>query len=1028
VNSTAKSFIAVTTLILAMIGLVPSKLFAQITSNGSIIGRVTDGSGAVIPGALVTVTGPQLQVPKVTATSDANGEYKILDLPAPGVYQVTFTSTGFESFKREGLNLTVGFDARVDAQMVLGSVTQSVTVTGASPVVDTVNNVVQTTIDRRQIADIPKSPGLQELLPLAEGVSLGGAPDVGDSNMVNRTPPITYGIPLTPTLGIEGVNNTDGNENSMQSYMMSNAVEEAEFTTSGNNADVGKAGVNQVIVMKTGSNTFHGDYTVNFQPPAFQSNNISAALAAPPQSLIFSSPLTGMGYYDFSADIGGFAIRNKLWFYFGYSKQSTDVGYVNWYAGPDKRFTTSSFGLTSACWTCTDAPPAYSLESLPEYATKVNYQLKPSVTLIGSLMVPTKHQEAQSESPLNPLPADGYETNPIVVYKGEIQVVRPRWILDGLFGAEYEWAGYSPEPASLIAQFGWKDGTNFAGDPSEEELSNALFTGPDIGGFNQQNDKNLETSDSFSFLPTRRFLGGTHQLKFGVDFRWSVYNYGLDTQPKSGDYLALFNQGVPYEVTVYNYPFSPHDNEFDQSAYAIDTWRLKGVTFNLGVRFDRYDAFYPRQTTNVGQFVAVFPNSTEPETHILTWKDVTPRIGAIWDVRGNGKTVVKGSYGLFGNYMGFEYPAIFDNNAVRSKTYAWETATIPQPTSTTPYNANLCGPTGAVAPVEYACDVPASVLSYIESGAARVISSTGGTSEIINRNLQEPAIHEFVGRVERQLVPNVSVSAGYVGHLLYHLYDAETNGGSVAASTGYVGTGVLIGHPYSSYTLPATFTDALTGAPVTVYTYPAGSGTTQSEILNNPSSRPDYYNSLEFGATKRYSSRWVVSGSFWVTHNHRWINAQSGITGSPNDNPYPLDTSWNWEARAYGTYHFPLGFAFTGDFRDKSGAWGQRTEVFSGNGTNGQKLNQGSVTINMGPFGQYQGTTVPLLNINMVKTFHFRERFTLAPHAEIFNVLNNAGQVAQNWSTTTNQASPTFGKITTLEAPRVARIGAELTF
>lgn len=1027
-NSTVKSFIAVTTLILESIGLTPSKLFAQVTSNGSIVGTVTDNTRAILPGVLVTTTSPQLQVQQVTTTTDAEGNYKILDLPAPGVYKVAFSKQGFEAFTREGLNLTVGFTAKVDAQMVVGSVTQSVTVTGASPVVDTVNNVVETTIDREQIADIPKSQDLQELQPLVEGVSLGGAPDVGASNMINRTQPITYGIPLTPTLGVEGINNTDGNEDSMQSYMVSNAVQEAEFTTSGNNADVGQAGVNQVIVVKSGSNTFHGEYTINFQPPAFQSNNINAALAAPPQSLVFGSPLTGKGYYDFGADIGGFVRRDKLWFYGGYFKEATDVGYVNWYAGPDKTATTSTFGLTSYCWTCTDAPPAFSYESLPEYALKVNYLLKPSITLIGVLLVPSKTQEAQSESPLNPLPADGYETNPIVVYKGEVQVTRRRWILDGMFGAEYEWAGYIPEPASLISQFGWTNGTNFAGDPSETEVSTGLHTGPDIGGFNQQNDKNVETSDSFAYLPARHLLGGTHQLKFGTDLRWSVYNYGNRVNLASGDYYAIFNKGVPYEVQVYNYPFSPHDNEYDQSAYAVDTWSLKHVVVNLGVRWDRYDSFYPQQTTTTGQFAAVFPNFTEPATHILTWKDITPRVGAVWDIRGNGKTVVKGSYGMFGQYMGFEYPAIFDSNAVRSNTYAWRTATIPQPTATTPYNAALCGPTGDKAPVEYACDVPASVLSYIESGADPVISSTGGTSQIVNPNLQEPVIHEFVAEVERQLAPNVSVSAGYVGHFLYHLFDAQTNGGSVAPTTRYAGNGVLTGHPYSSYTLPATFTDAMTGAPVTVYTYSATSGNNQSEILNNPSSRPDFYNSIEFGATKRYSNRWVVSGSFWITHDHRWINALSGINGSPNDDPYPLDTTWNWEARAYGTYHLPWGFAFSGDFRDRSGAWGQRTEVFSGSGANGQKLNQGSVTMNMGPFGQYRGTTVPLLNINIAKTFHIRERFKLAPHAEVFNLLNNAGQVAQNWSTTTNPASPTFGRITTLEAPRVARIGAELTF
>jgi hypothetical protein len=316
------------------------------------------------------------------------------------------------------------------------------------------------------------------------------------------------------------------------------------------------------------------------------------------------------------------------------------------------------------------------------------------------------------------------------------------------------------------------------------------------------------------------------------------------------------------------------------------------------------------------------------------------------------------------------------------------------------------------------------VLAYIESGADPVISSTGGTSQIINPNLQEPTIHEFVGRVERQLMPNVSVSAGYVGHILYHLYNASTNGGSNAPTTGYSGNGVLIGHPYSSYTQAATFTDALTGDPVNVYTYPAGSGDTTSEILNNPGDRPDYYNSIEFGATKRYSSRWNVSGSFWMTKNHRWINAQSGITGSPNDDPYAIDNQWNWELRAYGTYNLPWGFKVTPNFRDKSGAWGQRTEVFSGAGTNGVKLNQGSVTKRMGPYGQYRGTTVPLLNINMAKAIRIHDRFTLEPHAQIFNVLNNAGVVAQNWQT----GAATFGRITTLEAPRVARLGAQFSF
>src|SRR5271170_750307 len=114
-------------------GFASSSPFAQNLSNGSIVGKVTDASGAAVPNVLVTVTSPQLQVPQVTTTSDAQGDYSLLNLPAPGVYHVAFSLQGFQTYVREGLNITVGFAARVDAAMQVGAVSQTVSVTGASP-------------------------------------------------------------------------------------------------------------------------------------------------------------------------------------------------------------------------------------------------------------------------------------------------------------------------------------------------------------------------------------------------------------------------------------------------------------------------------------------------------------------------------------------------------------------------------------------------------------------------------------------------------------------------------------------------------------------------------------------------------------------------------------------------------------------------------------------------------------------------------------------------------------------------------
>jgi hypothetical protein len=348
--------IAITWLV---IGFASSSLFAQNLANGSIVGHIADTSGAAVPNVLVTVTSPQLQVPQVTTTSDANGDYRVLQLPAPGVFHVSFSLQGFQTYERTGLNLTVGFAARVDATMQVGAVSQTVSVTGSSPVVDTVNSAVQTTIARDQVYDVPKSPGMQELQPMAEGVSMTGPPDVGDSQMVDRASIITYGIQLEPTLSLEGINNADEHSQTEENYLDAFNVESAEYRTSGNNADVGFAGLDGVVVMKSGSNTFHGDYRYDYQPPAFQANNISGALAAPPNNLKFTNPLHSFGYYDYSFDLGGRILRDKLWFYGGLSKQGLDEGFVNFYGAPDKTISTSAYGLTYACWTCGDAVPAY---------------------------------------------------------------------------------------------------------------------------------------------------------------------------------------------------------------------------------------------------------------------------------------------------------------------------------------------------------------------------------------------------------------------------------------------------------------------------------------------------------------------------------------------------------------------------------------------------------------------------------------------------------------------------------------------
>lgn len=977
-------------LTLLIISLASSAIWAQAQGeNASIIGVVTDTSGAVIPNATVTLTSPALQVPSLTASTDADGSYKFVTLPAPGTYSVKFAATGFGTVVKQGITLTVGFTARIDTSMTVGAVTTSVVVTGSGPVVDTVSTATASTLQATTLEEVPKPLGMQDILSIAAGVALAGPPDVGDSNLAVDEPIMTDGIGVTGSdtdtlqsdLRIEGINTLTAHESDGRVYLDALAIGEAELKTSGNNADVGLPGVAEEAVMKSGGNDFHGDAEGDFERPSFQANNITPAEAAPPNNLKFGNPLAGEAYYDYAADLGGRIIRNKLWFYAGLSKQLINQGQASFVGGPD----------ASGCWTCADAPRATIVNALPQYDGKIDYQVSHSTKLMFSELYATKLFTAQSGSPTRPLPASQYELQPGKDWKAEVQsVVSPRLVLDGLFGyAGYD-VDYSAEPASEIGAFGFTKGSDFAGSPSEEELSNKLFTGPYPTLFDDKPQNRYEMGASATFIPAGPHLGGHHQFMFGTDDTWESAGSRVHHDSASGDYLLLFKNGAPNEITVYNFPIPTSISDLsNQAFYVTDVWSIKHVAFNLGVRGERYHVFNPAQTKPAGQFGDIFPAQTYAYQDLLTWTDVVPRVGASWDVMGNGKTVVKGFFGIFGDTPGDAFGEAFNPNAQVTQTYAWN---------------GPCASTAALAPVEYQCDATPAFLASLPS--LKPISASGGLSQINNPNLKEDRTHEYDASIERQIASNMAVTLSYVYHGVYNLYPSEA-------------TGVDIGHNYDT---PVSFTDVFNGVstPVTLYTYAKGTGTLQNEQLNAPSDRPDTYNTIMVSFTKRTTSKWGAASSFWDTKYHRWINGTAGLFGDPNSWLYPIDNTWNWGFNANVYYNLPKHFIASSFLTMESGTPGQRTEVFGSTAT----LTQGAETVNVGPYGQFRGPMISNLSVKVAKEFIIRERYHVEGNFQVFNLLNSSAAVSTNYLT----GPTTFGVITNLTSPRVARIGAKFSF
>jgi hypothetical protein len=232
--------------------------------------------------------------------------------------------------------------------------------------------------------------------------------------------------------------------------------------------------------------------------------------------------------------------------------------------------------------------------------------------------------------------------------------------------------------------------------------------------------------------------------------------------------------------------------------------------------------------------------------------------------------------------------------------------------------------------------------------------------------------------------------------------------------------------PYNTW-VPAAgnFVDGLTGAPVTVYTYPAsevGSSFNFLKAVNALPGRSDTYHSIEVAATKRYSDRWTGAMSFWTTKNHVWLGT-SGIADnpeSPNDDLFAINNTWTWEARGNVTYNLPFDVSVSSSYRAQSGDQEQRTQTFSAPSS---VLRQGNVTLRMGPYGEYHGPTVQIVAIKAAKRVPMGVGRALEFNFQVFNAFNSSGITSINRLTGSQ-----FGNATGITSGRVARIGTSFTF
>ena len=259
---------------LACVCLLPAGASAQ----SAFSGVVKDPSGAVLPGVSVEASSPVLIERVRTAVSDEQGRYNIVDL-RPGTYTVTFTLPGFSTFKRDGVELPANFTATINADLRVGALEETVTVTGESPVVD-VKSTQKTMVLTRDLLDaLPTARNYSGHASLMPGVRMSNT-DVGGNQQMEQIYMTVHGSRQTDTsLQVDGMSlNSLMNDGQVQAYFSDAANAEVSYQTSGIAADVSGGGVRINMIPREGGNKFNGDVSFNGLNGAWQADNLTPAL------------------------------------------------------------------------------------------------------------------------------------------------------------------------------------------------------------------------------------------------------------------------------------------------------------------------------------------------------------------------------------------------------------------------------------------------------------------------------------------------------------------------------------------------------------------------------------------------------------------------------------------------------------------------------------------------------------------------------------------------------------------------------
>ena len=634
--------------LIAMLVLLPTAARAQ----SVFAGTVKDSSGAVMPGVTVEVASPALiEGVRSTVTSES-GQYRVVDL-RPGTYKLTFTLPGFNTVVRDAVELPANFTSTINIDLTVGALQESVTVSGASPVVDVQTNVKQQVLSRDVLDAVPTAKTIQGLGQLIVGVTLN-SPDVGGSRAMQQTYFAVRGQGGAQTVVMIDGLMTNGlmGDGAVQAYHNEAMTQEAVYQTAGGSAETLTGGLNMNLVPKDGGNQFHGGAKWAKSPEAWQGDNLTDALKA--------QNVTGVDkiahFEEFNIEQGGPIVKNKLWFFGAFRKAFYDKPIANTFVTPSGvsfpvGFNQCATGAASCEQGISDEKMANPVARFTWQASernKIAVYMDRAMRLRGHAMTSLTDPETASVVWNTPTFATGsLKWTSTISSKLLLEVGTS-------FNRERYDNLYQP---GILAE---RNTPDWYRRVRHDDTSTGFLWGASSAQLGNYPDR-------YNFQVSMSYVTGAHNVKFGFMNQIGTYRRYNNA---NADLYQTYQNAAPLRVTVLNTPLEVAEHlDANRGLFGQDSWNISRWTVNYGLRWDYIRQRVVGQKAQVGRFAQ---SPAYDDIVLPTWSDFSPRLSVVYDLSGNGKTAVRAGFNKFVTAQTTGFAQLYNPTALTTQQLPWE--------------------------------------------------------------------------------------------------------------------------------------------------------------------------------------------------------------------------------------------------------------------------------------------------------------------------------------------------------------------